>query len=264
MRDSINYEPKLHGKPRVTFIGDSFTAGHGVADVEKRFVNQIRAMRPDLEIHVFAVDGWDTYAEMTFILALIKSGYELQNIVLVYNLNDISDIMENWEHILEKIYSAKPGFLFEHSYFLNVLYYRYYAARNPEVSGYYDFILDAYKGPAWEKHKERLALMKPYFDSKNINFMVVTFPFLNNLGPNYEYRGIHKQLDAFWSSAGVPHLDLLSVYEPHRKNNLIVNPRDPHPNELAHNIAAKAILEFISENMTSRSVPDANTSAGLK
>lgn len=43
LRDSIDYQLKLLGKPRITFIGDSFTLGHGVNDVEKRFVNLVRA-----------------------------------------------------------------------------------------------------------------------------------------------------------------------------------------------------------------------------
>ena len=47
-------------KPRITFLGDSFTAGHGIKNVDDRFANQIRKMHPELEVHVFAKNGWDT------------------------------------------------------------------------------------------------------------------------------------------------------------------------------------------------------------
>ena len=259
MRDSMDYESKLQGKPRITFVGDSFTAGHGVADVEKRFVNRIRAMRPDWEIHSFAQNGWDTYAYMDYMSKATKSGYEFDHIVLVYNLNDVADIMEQWKEILYRIYFKEPPFLFKHSYFLNLLYYHYIVARDPDISKYYGFIIEGYSGPTWENHKLRLSLMKPYFDSKNIDFMVVTFPFVHDLGPNYKYRKIHEQMDAFWKDMNVPNLDLLPVFEHYKPKDLVVNANDPHPNELAHEIAAKAILEFISKNIKNRAKPASAT-----
>ncbi len=251
----MDYENKLQGKTRVTFIGDSFTAGHGVADVEKRFVNRIRKMRPDWEIHTFAVNGWDTYGYMDYMQKAARAGYEYDHVVLVYNLNDISDVMEQWKDILHRIYFIEPPFLFKHSYFLNLIYYHYFSARTPEIANYYGFINEGYSGPSWEKHKFRLSLLKPYFDSEQIDFMVVTFPFLHNIGPNYEYRKIHEQMDAFWKDANVPNLDLLPVLERYEPKDLIVSANDPHPNEMAHEIAAKAILSFIEKNMKTRTEP---------
>jgi hypothetical protein len=255
LRDSVDYQLKLQGKPRITFIGDSFTGGHGVADVEKRFVNLIRAARPDWEIHCFAKSGWDTHDYMDYISDEIKSGYEFDHIVLVYFLNDISDIMEQWKEILYRIYFIEPPFLCKHSYFLNLLYYHYITPRDPGISKYYRLLSEAYSGPTWEKQKWRLSLLKPYFDSENIDFMVVTFPYLTNLGPNYEYRKAHEQLDAFWRDANVPNLDLLPVFEQYRTKNLVVNAHDHHPNELGHEIAAKAILDFLDKNMKKRIKP---------
>ena len=144
VRDSVDYNPKLSGKPRITFVGDSFTAGYGVADVENRFANKIRKMRPDLEIHVFAGNGWDTVRQLATLIELSRNGYEFDNLVLVYNLNDISDSIEQWGQILNRIYSSKPSFLCKHSYFLNMLYCRYFAAHDPDASNYYGFVENAY------------------------------------------------------------------------------------------------------------------------
>jgi hypothetical protein len=254
LRDSVDYQPKIQGKPRITFIGDSFTQGSGVADVEKCFVNRIRAARPDWEIHCFAKSGWNTYDYMSYISEAVKEGYEFDHIVLIYNLNDISDIMEHWKEVLYRIYFVnEPSFIFKHSYFLNLLYYHYISPRDSDFANYYNYILDAYNGPVWEKNKWRLSLLKPYFDSEDIDFMVVTFPFLHNIWPDYKYRKAHEKLDVFWKDANVPNLDLLPVFEKHRPKDLIVHSNDPHPNELAHEIAAKAILEFLDKNMKTRS-----------
>ena len=249
VRDSMDYNLKLSGKPRVTFIGDSFTAGHGIANVENRFANKIRSIRPDLEIHVIAYNGWETGDELITLTRLSSAGYEFDNVVLVYILNDISDLMEQWAKAQKRIHSLKPGFLFEHSYFLNILYYHYFAAHDPDISDYYGFVDKAYNGPIWEKQKERLATIKQSMDAANVKFSVVIFPFMHALGPNYKYREIHNKIDAFWKSLNVPYLDLLSVYDSYPASALVVNAHDAHPNELAHTIAAKAINDFLNKNV---------------
>lgn len=196
---------------------------------------------------------------MLYIPGAIESGYEFEHIVLVYNLNDISDILEHWREVLDKIYfTNKPTFIFEHSYFLNLLYYHYIAPRDPNASNYYGLILDAYNGPVWEKQKLRLSKLKQYIDSKNIDFMVVTFPFLQDIGPGYKYRKAHEELDAFWNDSNVPNLDLLPYFEKYRAKDLIVHSRDFHPNELAHEIAAKAILDFLDKHIKTGAKSDSN------
>ncbi|MCH8330053.1 MAG: hypothetical protein IH946_01520 [Bacteroidetes bacterium] len=58
-RDNIDYEMKIEpGKRRITFIGDSFTAGHGIKSVDNRFANIIRKTYSELEVHVLAGNGW--------------------------------------------------------------------------------------------------------------------------------------------------------------------------------------------------------------
>src|SRR5262245_24638820 len=61
VRDNVEYARAIRpGKRRVTFIGDSFAAGHGVKNVDDRFANLIRRAHPDWEVHVIAESGWDT------------------------------------------------------------------------------------------------------------------------------------------------------------------------------------------------------------
>jgi hypothetical protein len=53
------------------------------------------------------------------------------------------------------------------------------------------------------------------------------------------------QLNDFWSTIGVPHLDLLNTYSGNRPGDLVVNRMDAHPNEASHEMAADAILPFL-------------------
>jgi hypothetical protein len=77
---------------------------------------------------------------------------------------------------------------------------------------------------------------------------VVTFPFLHALQPDEGNRYAHQELDRFWRTLGVPHLDLLPVYKNLRPEQLTVNRYDAHPNERANRMAAQAIGRFLAED----------------
>jgi hypothetical protein len=84
---------------------------------------------------------------------------------------------------------------------------------------------------------------------------VLTFPFLQHLGPGYEFRAVHAKLGKFWQELGVPHLDLLDLYEAHRNETLMVNAHDAHPNARAHALAAEAISDFVRKSSGTGSHP---------
>ena len=90
-RDNVDYRiPLANGVTRVSFLGDSFTVGYGLKNVEDRFANIIRRIRPDIEIHVLAGNGLETDEQLGRLQKLKEyDGYEFDHIVLVYNLNDI-------------------------------------------------------------------------------------------------------------------------------------------------------------------------------
>lgn len=251
MRDSLDYRlDQRVGTRRITFVGDSFTAGHGIADVEDRFANRIRSMMPGTEVHVIAYPGADTGVQVEAMSELAQFGYHFDVVVLVYCLNDISDIVPEWQQILERIYeSHNSGFVVNNSYLFNWLYFRFFAVQDPDVSDYYAFVRENYEGPVWERQTQRLDNMRSEIQERGGQLFVVTFPFLHSLGPDDDYGAIHEQLGSFWQDRGVPHLDLLSVYESFEPADVVVNRFDAHPNERAHALAAGAIAEFLERHL---------------
>jgi hypothetical protein len=181
----------------------------------------------------------------------LESGCELDDVVLVYCLNDIADIVPQWQAINDRIYAKllvppeKRNFFVENSWLINTLYFRWYALNDPDASNYYYFVRAAYDGSLWLKQQARLRRFRDLVESHGGRFLVVTFPFLHDLGPDYEYRDVHRQLAEFWSSLGVPHLDLLDTFTSERPQDIVVNAFDAHPNEKAHAMAAQAILKFL-------------------
>ncbi len=258
-RDNIEYfTQRKPGTERITFLGDSFTAGHGVADVEKRFANLIRASKKgQWEIHVLARNGFDTGPEISLFASALQGKYPLGLVVLVYCLNDVSDLNPAWQAVFDRIYkdSDKLPFLIKYSYFLNTWYFRLRAMSDPDISNYYHFVKDCYSGPVWEAQQERLDILRKLVVQNGGRMAVVTFPFLHALGPGYEYLGIHEKLDTFWQDLKIPHLDLLSIYESYPPSKLVVNRYDAHPNEFAQQLAAEAVQKFL-EKQIEKAVPD--------
>jgi len=237
------------GRRRITFFGDSFTAGHGIANVDDRFANRIRKMRPDWEIQVMAINGSDTGNELDMIGWSLSQGGEFDDVVLVYCLNDITDLDTEWQATMNRFYTTNSlGFFATHSFCLNMWYYMVKARLQPDIVHYDRLLLADYNGPLWEKQKTRLRTFRNVVENAGGHPWVVTFPLFDDLGPKYPYTAIHKKLDEFWREIGVPHLDLLDLYLAHRDRKLTVNSHDPHPNEYAHALAADAILKFLERS----------------
>jgi hypothetical protein len=248
-RDSepIYHAVRTPGKPRLTFLGDSFTVGHGINNVEDRFPNRIRSLGI-YEVHIPADIGYDTGHHLQIIEGLIAQDYQFDRVVLVYNLNDIGDISAEWKSKVDQFSSAPPPALLRHSFFLDTCFYRFKGRFDSDIANYCQSLLQCYSGPLWDQQQQRLKSLRKLVESHGGRLLVVTFPFFQHLGPGYEYRPVHAKLDQFWQEIGVPHLDLLSLYESHRNESLVVNAHDAHPNVQAHALAVEAIMDFLRRN----------------
>src|SRR5208282_6350351 len=99
------------------------------------------------------------------------------------------------------------------SYAVNLWYFHYQASRIPALKDYCSWLRDTYDGPLWEKQKHRLEEFRDLVRSHGGRLAVVTFPFLHQLGPDYQFQPVHDKLAQCWRELGVPELDLLPVYK---------------------------------------------------
>jgi len=245
VRDDVDYALRIApGRTRITVLGDSFANGHGVADVRRRFVNLLRAARADREVHLLAQDGMDTGPIIEDLREKLSVGYELDCVLYAYGLNDVVDLIPEWEPVARRVYEASPGFFVANSFLVNTLYYRYQIASDPDLGRYLDLISARYEDPAWESQARRLSSLAALVRDAGGKLVVVSFPFLQALD-SPRFAAIHERLSGFWAGIGVPDLDLLEIYREHAREDLTVNPYDPHPNELAHRLAAEALEPFL-------------------
>jgi lysophospholipase L1-like esterase len=249
-RDNVEYSPAFApGTRRLSFVGDSFTAGHGIKDVEDRFPNRLRRAHPDWEVHVLAAVGLDTGEELALMKKAFAKGYQVDQVVLVYCLNDIGDLLPPQADATGRVLAEMDdcSWLTRNSYMLNLGYHHYKASRDPYLGNYCSFVREAYSGALWEQQRERLKAFRDLVQAHGGRLTVVTFPLLNTLGPNYEYRFIHDKLDQVWRELGVPHLDLLPIFEGLPPSQVTVNRYDAHPNERANQLAAEAIDKWLPQ-----------------
>lgn len=243
---------KESGKRRLVILGDSFTAGHGIADVEDTLGLVLRKKLPDWEVRIHSVYGWDSTDEGIELAYLVRDAYEVDAVLLVYCLNDIGPMVPQCRSLLTSINEEKrqAGFLVTNSYLLNLIYYRMYARSHPELAQYFGFLHDAYDGAPWKNQRGILTRMEQSVTDKlKAQLLVCTFPFLDSLGSEYPFSEAHQRLDQLWSELNVPHIDLLPAFDNYRPEELVVSRRDAHPNERAIAIAADKIADFLRANL---------------
>ncbi len=259
-RDDRDYDlgPLPAGRRRVTLLGDSFTTGHGIADVNLRFAGILRARRPGWDVQVFAQNGADTAQEIDLLArrvpAYTKNRYRADLVVLIYGLNDICDIDPEIGTLGRELAEARDrGLLTRSSYVFDTLRFLWITATNDDVRAFFPRLAALYEdGPVWDAQQDRLRVLRAAVQARGGRLAAVTFPMLHELGEHYPLRAAHERLSAFWAAEGVPHLDLLPAFEGRDAGDLVVGAFDAHPNESAHAIAAGALLPFVDEVLAER------------
>ncbi len=253
VRDNINYKAmKKAGKRRITFIGDSFTAGHGVPNVEDRFVNQIRKSNPEWEVHMFAHLGLSSVSQFILLQNLISSGHELDVVILVYCYNDIEPFVGQIKAALQRGRTSPPSYLswiVEHSYAVNTFYHHYrrrQSATSANGTDYFSLMKEAYTGQPWQTQILVLQQIKKTVEENGGTFAVVTFPLLLDIGKEeISTHFMHKRLNILWEKLNIPHLDLLHLLKSEERSRLVVNQFDDHPSAYTHGVIEEAIKRFI-------------------
>jgi hypothetical protein len=236
------------GKKRIIFLGDSFTAGHGIRRMEDRFTDLIAARFERQQPGKFvvanmALPAYDALAVAQLAkVELLQKHYDMAACVYVYNLNDVDTFDPHTGESLRAIQRSEPTFfLFRDTYLLNWLYFRVVAFRNTGAQSYYENLRRSYESEPWKQVQGLLAGLHHQCREQGVDLRMVIFPFVRDVGENYPFRAAHARIVDFCKAERIPVLDLEPVFRPHAGEDLVVSRFDAHPNERAHAIAAEAI-----------------------
>jgi hypothetical protein len=236
------------GKKRIIFLGDSFTAGHGIRRMEDRFTDLIaarfeREQPGKFVVANMALPAYDALSVAELAKAeLLQKHYEMAAWVYVYNLNDVDTFDPHTAESLRLIQSSEPTFfLFRDTYLLNWLYFRLIAFRSAGAQSYYENLRRSYESEPWKRVEGLLTNLHRQCVERGVDFRMVIFPFVSEVGENYPFRPAHARIVEFCMAEKIPVLDLEPVFRAHAGEDLVVSRFDAHPNERAHVIAAQAI-----------------------
>jgi lysophospholipase L1-like esterase len=238
------------GQKRIVFLGDSFTVGHGIKNIDDRFSDRIAAWLEAKEPGKYVVanlaePGLEASQLEGRAKALFLTHSDVSYIIYVYNLNDIEGYAPEMQQSLGQIYTAEPrNPLFRDTYLLNWLYFRYVQFRYAKGTSYYSNLAAAYRSPAWSGTgmlRAKLAQLARECAEEKVDFRMVIFPFVQDLKGDDVFRDARSKIVDLCKSQKVPVLDLEPVLRAHADENLTVSRFDAHPNERAHALAAEAI-----------------------
>jgi len=97
----------------------------------------------------------------------------------------------------------------------------------------------------WARTQEIIREMDRRVNRQGGRFLVTAWPLFVGLEEPYPFARVHETVGRFCLGAGIPWFDLLPVFLGQRSSDLWVHPVDRHPNEVAHRMAAEALVPVV-------------------
>lgn len=242
---------------RIAVIGDSFAKGVGVqlddryAARLERLLNLNEGVRP-AEVRVFDLAGTSTFQQFPLLKQALE--WKADVVILGLCLNDAEDWarpqrVKEWRR--ETMPPAPPAWLaplLRRSRVLSWVHAK--AGQVPARRGYiryYHRLYDPeYKG--FRRLRESLGMFRDQCDEAGVRFTVMIFPLLaDDFSPGrYPFADVHAAIRGLLDEKGTDHLDLLDAFQGTQPVRMQAIPEiDPHPSEIAHRIAAEALLNHL-------------------
>ena len=243
---------KAEGITRIGVLGDSITFGGGIENPQDRFPDLLEKRLQDAgfkaEVYNLGVPGSDTEGEI--------SGYQsvkhlnLDIIIWQYFLNDIQPLEKSTgSAIIDKNSKISPiaSFSSDKSFFFDFIYWRFSNKYQRTFEELKNADLAQYQNEQiLTKHKEQIGAFIDQLQEENIKVLVIIFPFVHLIGPNYPAENIHDLMTNYFKEKGVETIDLLNDLKNKDPQVLIASRFDPHPNESVHALAAEKLFAKIA------------------
>ena len=247
VRDVDFVPEKRPGTVRVACVGDSFTMGWGVDDPANAFPQRIGAVLAarapgHFEVRNYGIPGLTTREEIQPIEDLARAG-GTDHVILGYCLNDPDDLLPPDRWFDREAAPGIPWMKQTRSFLADYLWFHLRLAKDPRVRDFFSYEKEAYDDPKiWAVQCDQFRRIAATCRAASIRLDVIVFPFFQVWGEDYPFATCHDRVVAAWKALGVDAIDLRDCYRGIPGADLVVNRFDAHPNERAHEIAARTIL----------------------
>ncbi|MBE7438220.1 MAG: SGNH/GDSL hydrolase family protein [Spirochaetales bacterium] len=247
-------EPDKGIKTNVFFVGDSFTAGHGIKDATDRFSDIVKAnlagRQGAIQTLNLAHNSFDTKSEYDSMLKFMEaSGIQPDFIVLQYYGNDIDPVAR--KHGLKgdgEGFSPYSGHnplsrgIVNGSYLINFLYWLF---PGQDVVGYANYLEKAYSTESiFNEHMQEILAFKRFADAKDISLLVIIFPLMTEI--EMSQKLYTQKVSRFLANHEIDHVDLSFLFRDMELSERIVNVNDAHPSRKAHRLVGEELGRLIS------------------
>jgi lysophospholipase L1-like esterase len=228
---------------RILVLGDSLVFGWGVPmeqTIPYLLETKLNAHGKRCEVINLGVGNYNTTMEVELFK---EKGLPLKPdaVILIFFVNDTEPVPgENaWKYA------------FKQRSFLYAVLFDAYLRLHPHWNTRFNW-LDYYSSlyhpnaPALGKNREALRELVRICRERHIAVYTVSYPELHQL-EDYPLNAATEYIAGFAKEAGLPFLDLLPVFTPHRPESLWVSPEDAHGNAKASTLAAEAIYQHFGE-----------------
>jgi hypothetical protein len=120
---------------------------------------------------------------------------------------------------------------------------RRFAAR--QTRRYLSDLSRSFSSQRWHEARGRISRLREMADHDGFRIVAMIFPLLYNLDGDYPLEREHQEVRKAFQGAGIQVVDLLEAYRGHSTTELRVHVVDPHPNEVAHAIAAERVARLL-------------------
>ena len=260
-------------KLRILAVGDSFTFGDSVENVDDVWPRVLQSQLENTEVYNLGIAGTNTAGQRNI---LRDRGYKYNpdRIVLAFVLNDPEPPDANTRIVPEILYPPLLPIGQPLDTGLTRLSYAYAFLRQKKNQlserfgwkmTYGEFIASFYDpdGEYWQAFAAEARGLVADARSQGIEVDVAIFPMFNALDA-YPFEQAHTMAAELFGSTGAGVIDLLPYYRQHADESLSISPTDAHPNERAHRIAAEVIAEHLKTRLAESANADseAGESAG--
>lgn len=251
-----------NSRPVILFVGDSFTAGHGLNTISERFSNIVeeklvssgRNFRA-INIGGMAADTTLEYIRMMKFISYTK--IKPETIVLQYYGNDIENAAAKNYRVTFDITELPIKmniflrYIVPRSYVINYIYWLF---PRDYFQPYLHYLQQAYKNKTiLNEHKQDLELFINYAKQNSIRLIVVIFPFLQDIEMS-DAMYVNNIVNLF-ESHNIPTVNVSSLIRDIPLKGRIVNMNDAHASAKVNRMVADEILKIVdNQNMNKAAI----------
>lgn len=241
--------PRDPGRPRLIFIGDSFTEGQGVYE-EDTFVSVLQARFPDAELLDCGRRGYDFPRLREWLELRLEDEPDVVVYAMVLNDPHQSEafrarqvFLDDWILDRRRMVSEGDGSPpFWEPRLFSLLADRIEAARvSTETQRWYRDMVEAPNAEGWLHTLDDIDAMRAATEAEGASFHVALWPLMSSLERDYPFEDTHHTITEAIRMRSIDVLDTLPSFEGQDTPALWVHPADHHPNARAHRIFADAI-----------------------